>query len=347
MIRIGILGAADIAVRRFLPPLINSTEYELAGIASGSTYEKGLPFADTSNIADNRAEETQEQYQQRIAKVKAVTDQFGGSVYDSYESMLRDESIDAVYIPLPPACHYYWGRKALLAGKHVYMEKPFTTNLKDTEDLISLARDKGVAVFENYGFTYHKQVELIDKLMQERLGDLRLLRAYFGFPKRKDSDFRYSDKLGGGSLLDAGGYAIKIARHYLGDELRILASSFSEMPGHDVDGWGSVMAVGRDNVVCQLSFGMDNQYKCDLELWGSVGTIHAPRIFTPPPQFVPKISVTDMNGTEYFESECDDAFAHSQELFAKGVTDINERTREYEEILIQSRIVNEVKNGQK
>ena len=102
--KIGIIGAADIAFRRFLPALKKCPGIEYAGVAS-------------------RAPE----------KANRFTEIYGGKEYSSYEAFLADESVDAVYLPLPPALHYEWGRKVLLAGFHLLMEKPFTTSLSETE----------------------------------------------------------------------------------------------------------------------------------------------------------------------------------------------------------------------
>ena len=108
--KIGILGTSEIAFRRFLPALSESKDFTYAGVAS-RTPEKGKSF--------------QEQY--------------GGEAYDGYEALLADESIEAVYVPLPPALHYEWGRKVLEAGKHLFLEKPSTTSTKDTKALLDLA----------------------------------------------------------------------------------------------------------------------------------------------------------------------------------------------------------------
>ena len=114
--KIGILGTADIAFRRFLSALQKCEAFTYAGVAS-RTPEKGKRFVET----------------------------FGGQVYDGYDALLADDSIEAVYVPLPPALHYEWGKKVLLSGKHLLMEKPFTTNLQHTEELLQLAEEKGLA----------------------------------------------------------------------------------------------------------------------------------------------------------------------------------------------------------
>lgn len=341
MIRIGILGAADIAKRRFLPALSNlKDEYEFSGVASATNEERYAPLKSIG--AENEYKEVLQDA--RMNKVKALADDFGGRVYESYEELLRDESVDAVYIPLPPALHFYWGKRALEAGKHVFMEKPFTVSYELTRQLVSLAEEKGLALAENYGFTYNDQIKVMEDIMsdEQKFGQLRLIRSYFGFPKRADSDFRYNKALGGGALLDCGGYTLKLARYFLGDDFKVLAATKSQMPGHDVDGWGSAMLEGRNGVTAQLSFGMDNQYKCDAEFWGSVATVESPRVFTPPPSFVPKLSFTTKDGTEYIETECGDAFFYAQRVFAACVNDTVVRDSEYWEILNQAKVLDEV-----
>ena len=191
--KIGILGTSDIAFRRFLPALKKCEGVTYAGVTS-RTPEKGKPF--------------QEQY--------------GGTVYDGYDTLLNDSSIDAVYVPLPPALHAEWGEKVLESGKHLLMEKPFTTCPEDTEKLLSLAKQKGLAVHENYMFLYHSQLQKIKALIANgKLGEIRLYRMAFGFPKRGGNDFRYVKALGGGALLDCGGYPVRLALELLGQSAEV------------------------------------------------------------------------------------------------------------------------------
>ena len=146
--RIGILGTSDIAFRRFLPALEKCEGLTYAGVAS-RTLEKGEPFRE----------------------------RFGGAVYDGYDALLADESIGAVYVPLPPALHFQWGKKVLESGKHLLMEKPFTTSLAETRELLALAEERGLAVHENYMFLYHSQLRKIRELIaSEELGEIRLYR---------------------------------------------------------------------------------------------------------------------------------------------------------------------------
>lgn len=286
--KIGILGTADIAFRRFLPALQKCEAFTYAGVAS-RTPEKGKRFVET----------------------------FGGQVYDGYDALLADDSIEAVYVPLPPALHYEWGKKVLLSGKHLLMEKPFATNLQHTEELLQLAEEKGLAVHENYMFLYHSQLTYIKKLISDgELGDIRLYRISFGFPKRTEGDFRYNKALGGGALLDCGGYPVRLALELLGDTAKVVQSNLVQPEGFEVDLYGNAVMENDAGAVAQLSFGMDNAYQCQLEVWGSKATLIASRIFTAGDGIKPMLILKSSTGEQKLELEADDQFLHSIKTFA-------------------------------
>lgn len=297
--RLGILGTADIAFRRFLPALQKCSGITYAGVAS-RTFEKTSRFVEA----------------------------YGGNGYPSYESLLEDKSIDAVYVPLPPALHYEWGMKVLESGKHLLMEKSFTTNLKDTNELLSLAEKKGLAVHENYMFLYHSQLQKIKGMIEEGiLGELRLLRMSFGFPKRGENDFRYNKALGGGSLIDCGGYPVRLALELLGETTNVMQAKLSQPEGYEVDLFGSAVLENAGGLCAQISFGMDNAYQCQLEIWGSKATLIAPRIFTAPPDMLPTLLLKRSDGEEKIVLEADNSFLNSLTVFHMNCTQNDSRSR--------------------
>ena len=313
--KIGILGTSEIAFRRFLPALSKSEDFTYAGVAS-RTPEKGRPFQK----------------------------QFGGGVYDGYDALLADESIEAVYGTLPPALHYDWGRKALEAGKHLFLEKPSTTSAKDTKALLELAAEKGLAVHENYMFQYHAQIKAITDIVESgRIGAVRLYRLAFGFPRRAADDFRYDKALGGGALLDCGGYTLKLASLLLGQTANVVYSKLNYTDEFDVDLYGSAALVNDAGVTAQVSFGMDNSYKCELEIWGSKGCITTGRIFTAPSGFVPTAEVRVGNEAQTVTLPSDDAFAGSIARFAQCIWDKEAREENYRTILRQAELVDAVR----
>ncbi len=325
-IRIGVLSASDIAKRRFLPALKNCEGFEFKGIGLADDTERSL-VVDTGS-------KTTEDKRERAAKLCGI---YGGRLYESFNEIISDADIDALYISLPPALHYHWSMEALRAGKHLLIEKPLTTDSSDCDSIISLAREKSLCVVENYGFIYHKQMKAIKKLLHDgEIGKVRLVRAAFGFPRRREDDFRYIKKLGGGALLDCGGYTIRLARELLGETMHIDQAVLMPLKGHDVDGHGYVSAANDEGIAAQLSFGMDNQYKCELEVWGESGILYTDRIFTAPGDYVTKTVL--IRGMERIEIETgsDDQFLRMIEELACCMEDSSRRVGMYDAIVRQN-----------
>jgi predicted dehydrogenase len=201
MIRIGVLGAARVVPYALLAPAKEALDVEVTAVAS-RTPGKAEEFAATHGIPHG---------------------------FDSYEALLASSAIDAVYIALPPALHYDWGRRAIEAGKHVLCEKPLAANARLAEELVLCARQHGKVLVEamhiRYGDRLRRQRELVAG------GEFgRLLRVDSCFrtpntPMAKD-DFRQRFELGGGAALDVGCYAVSCLRYVTGEEPEILSVSY-------------------------------------------------------------------------------------------------------------------------
>lgn len=334
MIRIGVICPSEIAYRRFMPAIMKCAQEEIKymGVAVANEQEwfgEKVP-QNASQILDGERE-----------KAQKFVDEFGGRIYDGYDALLQSEEIDAVYLPLPPALHYKWAKRALECGKHVYLEKPFTPSLKEAEELISLAKEKNLALHENYMFVFHKQIEEIkEEVKKGSIGDVRLYRISFGFPRRAvETDFRYHKALGGGTILDNGGYTFKLAALFLGEDAKVTQGCLNYTEEFDVDLFGSAVMVGKDGLNAQLAFGMDNDYKCSLEIWGSKGTLFTNRILTAPEGFVPEMNLHTQAGDEKVSLSADDAFYKSINHFADCVKKENVREENYELIRNQAQRV--------
>lgn len=325
MIRIGIICPSEIAFRRFLPALQKAGEgfkFSAIGIASPEEW-----FGDLENISQEQIDEHQSR--ERV-KAQTFVDNYGGEIIVGYGNLVASEKIDAAYIPLPPALHHKWAKKALEAEKHVFVEKPSTTSLADTEELIALASEKNLAIHENYMFIYHSQIEELNKVVESgEIGDVRLYRITFGFPMRAKNDFRYNKILGGGALLDAGGYCLKYANHLLGGNAHITTAQANYIDGFDVDMYGSATMANDKGQVAQLSFGMDNDYRCDIEIWGSKGTITSNRILTAPAGFIPSYNIKKNQDIDTRKLPADDAFLSSIHRFGECVANPDIRKEEY------------------
>jgi NDP-hexose-3-ketoreductase len=277
-------------------------------------------------------------------KANNFVNQFGGKIFHSYQEFIESDEIDSVYLPLPPALHYKWAKKALLAGKHVLIEKPATTSYQETSELLEIARDKNLAIHENYMFAFHSQLtEISDILNNDAIGDIHLFRISFGFPRRASNDFRYNKKLGGGALLDAGGYTLKYARMLLGNTAKLVYAQSSYLDEFEVDIFGSAALVNDSGSTVQIAFGMDNSYKCDLEVWGSIGTLFSGRVLTAPAGFEPEVVIKMQNESKIIKLNSDDAFQKSIIHFNKCIREDKIRLKNYDDLLKQAELVEDFK----
>lgn len=340
MIRIGIICPSEIAFRRFLPSLQKAgNDIKFVGLAIASPEEW---FGDSSNVSAGVINEQQER---EFTKAQKFIDNYGGIIYRGYLNLIEATDVDAIYVPLPPALHYKWAKMALENGKHVFVEKPSTCSLADTDDLIQMASEKGLVLHENYMFIYHNQLQTLqDVIASGEIGDVRLYRILFGFPMRAQNDFRYNKALGGGALLDAGGYCLKYANYLLGNSAKIVTAQTNNIEGFEVEMYGSATMINDEGVTAQMAFGMDNDYQCKIEIWGSKGTITSERILTAPAGFVPTYTIKKNQNIEIRELPADDAFLKSIQRFKECICNDEIRKENYEILHRQESLVEQFKN---
>lgn len=330
MKRIGIICPSEIAFRRFLPALKEAGCFEYAGVAIASKEE--FVGATDEILAKERA------------KAQSFVDNYGGKIYEGYSTLIHSDEVDAIYLPLPPGLHYKWAKVALAAGKHILAEKPCTTALADTDELMKEAERKGLAAHENYMFAFHDQLEAVNDIVKSgEIGDVRLYRISFGFPMRAQNDFRYNKSLGGGALLDCGGYTMKYASILLGPTAQLKYAQSNNIEGFSVDMYGSAALVNDEGVTVQIAFGMDHNYKCELEVWCSKGTLYTNRILTAPAGLVPEVIIRKGNEDEKRNLPADDAFKKSIMHFCKCIEDTNTRKENYKTLLRQAKLVEQFK----
>ena len=330
MKRIGIICPSEIAFRRFLPALKEAGCFEYAGVAIASKEE--YVGATDEILAKERA------------KAQNFVDNYGGKIFEGYSTLIHSDEVDAIYLPLPPGLHYNWAKEAIAAGTHILVEKPCTTALADTEELMKEAEQKGLAAHENYMFAFHDQLEAVNDIVKSgEIGDVRLYRISFGFPMRAQNDFRYNKALGGGALLDCGGYTMKYASLLLGPTAQLKYAQSNNIEGFSVDMYGSAALVNDEGVTAQIAFGMDHNYKCELEVWCSKGTLYTNRILTAPAGYVPEVIIRKGNEEEKRNLPADDAFKKSILHFCKCIEDTNTRKENYKTLLRQAKLVEQFK----
>ena len=184
-LRIGLLGAARIAKSALIKPAHDVAEVTVAAVAARDP-ARAQAYARKHGIA---------------------------RVHRSYEDLIADPGIDAIYNPLPNGLHAAWTLKAIVAGKHVLCEKPFTANANQAREVSAAAAAAGVVVTEAFHYRYHPLAEKMRAIAHSgELGTIREVRAALCFPLPRFSDIRYRYDLGGGAMMDAGCYPLHLLR---------------------------------------------------------------------------------------------------------------------------------------
>jgi D-xylose 1-dehydrogenase (NADP+, D-xylono-1,5-lactone-forming) len=241
----GILGAARIAGKAVLPALRHAYNAEVVAIAS-KDLRRAARYAEDFDIPD---------------------------YYGAYEPMLYNPAVEAVYIALANADHALWTQRALEAGKHVLVEKPFALNAYEALAMTARARENYLMVMEAFMYRFHPQFEEIRWLVADgAIGELRLVRSAFSYQLERTEDFRWSRPLGGGALFDVGCYGVSVARAFIGrDPISVTGQADLGRTGVDESFYG-VLDFG-DGVRGVLDCSLRGARRQQLELVGSTGTI--------------------------------------------------------------------------
>jgi predicted dehydrogenase len=209
----GVLGTAKIN-DKVVVPMHNAPKCRVKGIASRSA---------------EKAREAAARYGLAVA-------------YDSYEKLLADPEIDAIYIPLPNHIHLEWTIKAVEAGKHVLCEKPIGLDAQQVERLIAARDRSGRYIQEAFMVRTHPQWLKVRALIDEgAIGELHAVTGGFTYYNTNQHDIRNQSELGGGGLLDIGCYPITTSRFVIGREPRRVVAMLEQDPVFNVDRLGSVM----------------------------------------------------------------------------------------------------------
>ena len=163
--------------------------------------------------------------------------------YGTYEELLADPEIQAVYNPLPNHLHVYWSMKAAEAGKHVLCEKPLGVNAQDAEKLVKCCREKGVLLMEAFMYRTHPQWILAKEYVHDgKIGDLKAIQAFFSYMGRDPNNIRNrADLPGSGGMMDIGCYPVSLSRFLFNGEPKRVIALISRDPDMRIDTLGSVM----------------------------------------------------------------------------------------------------------
>ena len=213
-IRWGVLGVAAIATKKVIPGMQKCERAEVAAIAS----------RDFSRARDAA---------QRLGIAKA---------YGSYEELLKDSGIDAIYNPLPNHLHVPWTAKAAEAGKHVLCEKPIALSAKEVATLIEVRNRTGVKIGEAFMVRTHPQWLRVREIVQSgEIGELRTITSEFSYFNRDPKNIRNIPDYGGGAVMDIGCYPITMSRFFFGREPARVSALIDRDPDMEIDRLSSAL----------------------------------------------------------------------------------------------------------
>jgi predicted dehydrogenase len=227
----------------------------------------------------------------QLADAEKFAADFGGArAHGSYEALLADPAVAAVYIGTPHPWHAEWALQAAAAGKHILCEKPLTLRRADTERVIAAARSQHVLLMEAFMYRLHPRTRKIVELVGSgAIGDVRLIRASFNVRMKFDPAHRmFNRALGGGAILDLGCYPVSWARHIAGAARRQTFAEPEEFlaaarrhPTAGTDDYATAVARFPGDILAELSCGSTCREDHSAQIHGSAGWIDVPNPFTP------------------------------------------------------------------
>jgi predicted dehydrogenase len=264
VVRWGVLGTARIARNHVFAAIRDAELCELTAVASRER-ERGAAAAAEFGIEH---------------------------VYGSYEALLADPGIDAVYLPLPNDLHVPWIRAAADAGKHILCEKPLTLDAAGAAAAAAYCRERGVLLMEAFMYRFHPAWTEARRLLAEgTIGRLLELEIWFAFRSRQESsDYRMTMDRGGGALLDVGCYAVNLSRWLLGDEpTTVQASARLDAAGEIDMTFRAILDYG--DASCTFTAGMEHEPDHRVRLHGTGGWLSIADPFNCPAGYETTITV--------------------------------------------------------
>jgi predicted dehydrogenase len=295
-LRWGVLGAAKIAVRRVIPSMQGSALNTVVAIASRD-----------------------------LARARAAAGELGiPRAYGSYEELLADPEVDAVYNPLPNHLHVPWSLRAAEAGKHVLCEKPIALSAREARTLLAVRDQAGVQIAEAFMVRTHPQWQRVrDLIAGGRIGKLGLIVGHFSYARHGNENIRARPEFGGGALLDIGCYPVTMSRWLFGAEPGAVFAAIERDRETGVD--ALVQAVlrfpaGRASFTCAGALVLHQS----MHIYGDRARIEVEIPFNPPRDGPSRLVVDDGRdlaggGREIIEIPPADQYTLQAEQFARAV----------------------------
>jgi predicted dehydrogenase len=298
-LRWGVLSTANIAVEKVIPGIKKADRCRVVAIASRDA-ERARAVADT--LAIPRA-------------------------HGSYEALLADDDVDAVYIPLPNHLHAEWTMAAAGAGKHVLCEKPLALSAAEAQEMVDACAAEGVRLMEAFMYRLHPSWVAVRELVSSgRIGRLRTVQSWFSYFNDDTRNIRNVREYGGGALLDIGCYSVNLSRMLFGGEPARVEASVTRDPATGVDVLTAAILEFEDGVAtftCSTRVEPDQR----VHVYGTEGRISIGIPFNIPPDRPTEVLVTAGGDppvdphTEVMTFGPADQYAIEAERFARSVLD--------------------------
>ncbi|MGI0060957.1 MAG: Gfo/Idh/MocA family protein [Nitrosotalea sp.] len=310
-LRFGVIGCSGIAERSTIPAIKNSQFAELQMIGS-------------------RSEKKAEEFARK----------FGCQNFGTYEEILENKEVDAVYISVPIGLHEEWTAKAAKAGKHVLCEKSSTTSYESACKMVDVCKQNSVRLMEGFMFRFHPQHKKVLELIKNgMLGKLFVFNGMYGFPPIPLTDIRFRKDLGGGILNDAGCYPICASRIIFGEEPLGVFCNLSIDTKTQVDTKASLYLTYDDMKSAQMSVGYDLFFQSTYSIWGSEGFLNLTRSYNIPSDMKATMILSNKIGKQEILIEPSDHFLIMVDSFCKGITNSFHEFDFEEDLLKQARIM--------
>ncbi len=292
-VKIGVLGISNHFTKRVLYPLKGSKKVEIHAISSRDA-EKSEKFAQKHGIP---------------------------KWYGSYEDLLADSEIDAVYIPLPNHLHLEYIKKAADAGKSIICEKPITLDSEQAKEAFEYAEKRGVVLMEAFMYKFHPQwIHAKELLLSNEIGNVRSIHCMFAYDNEDPHNIRNVREFGGGALLDIGVYAVSTARYIMDLEPKRVISFIERDPKFGIDILTSaIVDFGGPRSVFTVS---TQSYPVQrIEIYASEGKMSIEVPFNMYPDVPGRVTVETSIGKREFLSRVADQYLLEFEAFARAVKD--------------------------
>jgi predicted dehydrogenase len=311
----GVISTADIARTAVIPAIQESERGEVVAIASRNA-DKALEMSKQYNIARS---------------------------YGSYEELLQDPEVQAVYVPLPNHLHKEWTIRSAQAGKHVLCEKPSSLSAVETAEMVDACKKAGVLFAEAFMYRYHpKHQRIKDIIASGEIGELRSIHCTFTFNSSDEKDnVRFNKEMGGGAIYDVGVYPLSAARMYLKSEPEAVTvhALYSEKHG-GVDMMASGLVEFPGDITLTFDCGMWAASRSNMEILGTKGTIAMPKMFGwEKTSVVPQIFVHVGTTTREERLKGHNSFKLQAEAFAAAVLDGTPLPYEPEDSILNMKVV--------